>query len=57
MLPIMTYIILRSAKADLVSECALMEEFIQEGYRGFVSCEVGGGALCLVRWEEGLCVL
>lgn len=41
MLPIMTYIILRSAKPDLVSECALMEEFIQEGY---------------MKGEEGFCL-
>jgi hypothetical protein len=40
-LPILSYIILRSGLPQLVSETALMEEFIQEGY---------------VKGEEGFCL-
>lgn len=32
MLPIFSYIILRSGLPGMVSECAIMDEFIQEGY-------------------------
>jgi hypothetical protein len=40
-LPIMSYVIIRSALPQLVSETALMEEFIQDGY---------------VKGEEGFCL-
>jgi hypothetical protein len=40
-LPIMSYVIIRSALPQLVSETALMEEFIQEGY---------------MKGEEGFCL-
>ena len=32
MLPIFSYIILRCGLPQMVSECSIMDEFIQEGY-------------------------
>ena len=31
MLPILSYVILRSGLPELISECSIMEEFIQDG--------------------------
>ena len=39
MLPIISYVILRSGMPQLISECSIMEEFIQEGY----VCSIGEG--------------
>lgn len=40
-LPILTYVIIRTGLPQLVTECSIMEEFIHEGY---------------MKGEEGFCL-
>ena len=46
LLPILSYAIIRSGMPQLVSECAIMEEFIHEGYVAIVTW-IPGGCVCI----------
>ena len=45
LLPILSFVIIRSGMAQLVSECDAMEEFIPEGYVAFVAPSFSVGDL------------
>ncbi|KAM8774083.1 VPS9 domain-containing protein 1 isoform 2-T2 [Rhynchonycteris naso] len=48
LLPILSFVVLRSGLSQLVSECAALEEFIHEGYL------IGEGGYCLTSLQSAL---
>ncbi|XP_053772176.1 VPS9 domain-containing protein 1 isoform X2 [Desmodus rotundus] len=51
LLPILSFVVLRSGLPQLVSECAALEEFIHEGYL------IGEGGYCLTSLQSALSYL
>ena len=57
MLPIFSYIILRCGLPQMVSECSIMDEFIQEGYVYIIVLWINiNASISYLMGEEGFCL-